>query len=176
MLSVEKYWNLINRIDQYSKEWSESPPFELSCQPGCDECCQARLTLFAVEVAAISRSLTERKDFTIPDPKNNGRCPFLENSRCSIYSLRPIICRTQGYPFVYEDDDGQMASDICFHNRKGDEISLPAKYVINLETLNRCLSSLNYLYLAEMEERGTVVPARLDITHITDYIKDKEEG
>lgn len=176
MISIEKYWNLIRKLDQYEKEWSSSPPFSLSCEPGCDECCQARFTLFAVEVAAISRSLENPEEL---DPekrgfKNNGACPMLHESKCLIYPVRPILCRTQGFPFVYQNEQGQMASDICFHNRTGLEISLPAKYVLNLETLNHCLSSLNYLYLAEMEEEDTIVPARLDILHILDYHKVRE--
>ena len=27
---------------------------------------------------------------------NNMRCPYLRNDRCSIYSVRPLVCRLQG--------------------------------------------------------------------------------
>jgi Fe-S-cluster containining protein len=38
--------------------------------------------------------------------RKNGKCIFLENNRCSIYSLRPLICRF--YPFELK----------VMHNRK----------------------------------------------------------
>jgi Fe-S-cluster containining protein len=28
--------------------------------------------------------------------KNNMKCPYLKNDRCSIYPVRPIVCRLQG--------------------------------------------------------------------------------
>jgi Fe-S-cluster containining protein len=28
--------------------------------------------------------------------KNNMRCPYLKNSRCLIYAVRPLVCRLQG--------------------------------------------------------------------------------
>ena len=28
--------------------------------------------------------------------KNDMKCPFLKNDRCSIYQVRPIVCRLQG--------------------------------------------------------------------------------
>ena len=28
--------------------------------------------------------------------KNNMKCPYLKNSRCSIYPVRPLVCRLQG--------------------------------------------------------------------------------
>ncbi len=168
MLSIDKYRNLIKKIDQYSQEWSSSPPIPLSCRPGCDECCRAKFTLFAVEVAAITQSLGERGLLggIKAKKRNNGSCPFLVESRCLIYDERPILCRTQGYPLLYHDEDGRQTSDICSRNRTRGEISLPARYVLNLDTLNRCLSSLNYLFLAEMEEQGSIVPARQDIINI----------
>ena len=28
--------------------------------------------------------------------KNNYKCPYLQNNRCIIYPVRPIVCRLQG--------------------------------------------------------------------------------
>ncbi len=171
MLSIDKYWNLVRKIDQYVSGWTTAPPIPLKCHPGCDECCHAHVTLFAVEVAAINQALRERKALPEESRLNSAgaECPFLEKQRCLIYERRPILCRTQGFPFVYQDEKGKTVSHICSHNRTAQEMSLPSRFVLNLETLNNCLSSLNYLYLAEMEEEGTIVPARLDIVQILDY-------
>jgi len=59
----------------------------------------------------------------------DGKCVFLENNRCTIYSLRPLICRfypfelknlnRRKYKFLYTDEcpginKGQMLSVIYF--------------------------------------------------------------
>ncbi len=174
MLSIDKYWNIIDRIDNFAAGWSTSPPFSLKCHPGCEECCHARISLFAVEVAAINQALKDRGMTVKPVRKGKGKltCPFLLRGRCAIYQVRPVICRTQGYPFTYRDESGETAGDICIQNKSRREVRIPAKYVLNLETLNKCFASVNFLYLAEMEEEGTVVPARMDILNILDYPAD----
>ncbi len=170
MLSIEKYWQLIEKIQQFSEQWEDAPPMELNCHPGCSDCCQEQFSLFAVEQAAIRQSLEENGGtHTDSTPDGNGEaCPFLKDEMCSIYEVRPIICRTQGYPIVFHDEDGERVSDMCGRHGKDEEVTLPARYVLDLEVLNNCLSSLNFLYLAEMEEQGLVVPARLDILTISE--------
>jgi Fe-S-cluster containining protein len=171
MLSISKYRSLIDKIDGFQGQWAQTPPFELSCREGCDECCRSHVTLFAVEVAAISEALllAGQPIALKKEPSPDGECPFLRDGRCLIYPVRPIICRTHGYPIIFLDDSGKPNSNICSRNRTAGEISLAVRYVLDLEILNKCLSSINYLYLAEMEERGTIVPSRLDILEIVDF-------
>jgi len=41
--------------------------------------------------------------------RNKKKCPYLKNDRCSIYPVRPIVCRLQG-----------NVSDLpCEHNKQG---------------------------------------------------------
>lgn len=35
--------------------------------------------------------------------RNHGHCAFLDGTQCSIYTVRPWICRT--YPFMLDDDE-----------------------------------------------------------------------
>jgi Fe-S-cluster containining protein len=177
MLSIDKYWQLVGKIDKFSKDWERDPPMPLDCYPGCDGCCQERFTIYAVESAAIGKAIQNalsRDPLTLMDKDING-CPYLEDSMCLIYNHRPIICRTQGYPITFSDEDGKTVSDICCPgDRERNEVSLPAKYVLDFETLDECLASLNFLYLVEMEEQGIVVPSKVDILDTLRYSLDPE--
>jgi Fe-S-cluster containining protein len=60
------------------------------------------------------------------EPHPPGNCAFLdERGGCRIYGDRPYVCRTQGLPLRWfeEDDDGHTAElrDICPLNDISDE-------------------------------------------------------
>lgn len=81
--------------------------YRFLCQPNCGMCCfQKGLLLTQVDFERIrNRCPTELKVKTTIAPGfdheiilEEGVCPFLVNARCSIYAIRPIICRL--YPFT----------------------------------------------------------------------------
>jgi hypothetical protein len=74
------------------------------------------------------------------------RCPLLDNDRCSLYTARPIICRTHGLPLLIEEAAG-MRVDRCPLNFTG-TTTLPGAAVIHLERLNSALVAANRHYLA----------------------------
>jgi hypothetical protein len=59
-----------------------------------------------------------------------GACAFLDaGGACRIYESRPYVCRTQGYPlrWVDEEDPAMERRDICPLNEEGPSLeSLPA--------------------------------------------------
>jgi len=66
----------------------------MQCETGCSDCCHVRLTITAVEAAAIRR-LAPR---VVPNPAPD-RCAALDAAgRCQIYAARPIVCRSHGVP------------------------------------------------------------------------------
>ncbi|MBX5482311.1 MAG: YkgJ family cysteine cluster protein [Myxococcaceae bacterium] len=78
----------------YRKADAAYAPF--SC-PASGECCQLSVTrrepwLYLPEWLA----LMERTGGTVPPPRADGGCPFLDASgrRCSVYANRPFGCRT----------------------------------------------------------------------------------
>ncbi|MBX3232763.1 MAG: YkgJ family cysteine cluster protein [Labilithrix sp.] len=95
----------------------------LTCGEGCSDCCTDGLTVFALEAANIARHHAELLASEEPHPE--GACAFLDRAgRCRVYAHRPYVCRTQGLPlrWIEEDEDsGEVyeARDICPKNAAG---------------------------------------------------------
>jgi hypothetical protein len=93
----------------------------LRCGPRCAGCCLDGLTVLPVEAERIRRGapavLRER-------PFPDGGCAFLDPAgRCRVYPFRPYVCRTQGLPLRWfeEDDAGAIRErrDVCLLNLPG---------------------------------------------------------
>jgi uncharacterized protein len=82
----------------------------VACQAGCNYCCSARVEAMAPEVFRIAWSLAsrpaaeldalvERLRAHVATQTENAswnqstQCPFLTNGLCSIYDVRPSVCR-----------------------------------------------------------------------------------
>lgn len=105
---LSKYYNLRNKIDIRAKELSTKHYKELKCQKGCDSCCE-NISVFPIEFHSIKNELGKIL-YTISNrPFNKFRksCVFLKDGACQIYKSRPIICRTQGLPLMYQNINGQ---------------------------------------------------------------------
>ncbi len=97
----------------------------LRCRSGCNACCSDGLSVFAIEAAVIERHHVEL--LAEGTPHEEGACAFLDDTGgCRIYAQRPYVCRTQGLPLRWleqdEDDaDGGAveARDICPLNVEG---------------------------------------------------------
>ena len=95
------------RIIEIAEQLSRTISAHTACARGCSECCHMNTNLSGHEAKRIGRHLGV-------EPRRLGRerkrspglldelrvrytgvaCPFLEAGRCSIYSVRPIACRT----------------------------------------------------------------------------------
>jgi len=148
---------LIARIDVHGARVRGATP--LQCQAGCSACCYVRLSVSTVEADYIRSSRPVR-------PKKTGRGahdanPLFEHSRrsapcvfldavgmCAIYEVRPIICRTHGFPLLVDE-----RRDICPLNRSAlDGIPL------NLELLNRTLTAIDLHYCRETGQTPRRIP------------------
>lgn len=101
----------------------------LHCARGCADCCVDEISVFDVEAERIRRAHPELLQKGTPAPP--GRCAFLDAAgACRIYEVRPYVCRTQGLPlrWLEEDDSGEIVEqrDICPLNLQGPSLgSLP---------------------------------------------------
>ncbi len=79
-----------------------------ACAKGCSYCCQLKVDAYPQETFRIARGLRERTDQAglvealaahanrnkdVTDKRSREPCPFLVDHACSIYDLRPAMCR-----------------------------------------------------------------------------------
>lgn len=76
---------------------------------------------------------------------------MLVNDRCSIYELRPLICRTQGLPLLLETEDGEAEVDFCPLNFTAENAvaDLDEAHLVPLDELNLKLALVNLQYCRE---------------------------
>ena len=72
---------------------------KVSCKH-CHDCCGPIIWFKTEEILMkdyMKKHKIENIKFTSEEfKKNDMKCPFLKNDRCSIYQVRPIVCRLQG--------------------------------------------------------------------------------
>jgi Fe-S-cluster containining protein len=97
----------------------------LQCREGCSSCCIDDLTVFAVEADHVR--LHHAELLATGAPHAVGACAFLdERGACRIYAERPHVCRTQGLPLRWSEDEGDGAVElrsICPLNEAGEPIA-----------------------------------------------------
>lgn len=90
-------------IEQLQEIYSLIPEFE--CKH-CHKCCK-NIIWFQPEEIQINNYLIKNKVILL-NKKDNSECRFLQNDRCIIYPVRPLVCRLQG-----------VANDLpCKYNKK----------------------------------------------------------
>lgn len=107
-------------IDEAVRPIEEKNRARLRCGRGCSGCCVDDLTVFEVEAEAIVR---RHPEVLTEEPHGVGACAFLDREgACRIYASRPYVCRTQGLPLRWLEDDGTERRDICALNEEGPPI------------------------------------------------------
>ncbi|MBU1341623.1 MAG: YkgJ family cysteine cluster protein [Proteobacteria bacterium] len=150
---LENYTALVKRVDDHLLNIEKKYADKIVCKKGCDTCCRF-LTLFPVEAVSISSAFgklpEEIQTIIVNNLKNReDACPLLINRACALYSHRPIICRTHGYP-IYMEKDGEPLVDFCPKNFNG-ITSFPKDALLSIEQLNTTLTTINRYFLDSIE-------------------------
>jgi Fe-S-cluster containining protein len=113
---------LHGEVDARAKALAEWHRERMVCRRGCFGCCVDDITVFDVEAARIQTFAAELLGSGEPHPI--GRCAFLgSEGECRIYEVRPYVCRTQGLPLRWVDDEAEAEyRDICPLNDESDPI------------------------------------------------------
>lgn len=102
-------------IDQMAEPLHVVHQARLQCKRGCSGCCVDDLTVFEIEAHRIRTEHASLLEAGAPAPA--GGCAFLDDEgACRIYHARPYVCRTQGLPlrWLEQEDDGVAEyRDIC---------------------------------------------------------------
>ncbi|MCW5970439.1 MAG: YkgJ family cysteine cluster protein [Blastocatellales bacterium] len=151
----------MSETDRLSAHLSAHYSAHLVCRAGCSACCRHHISVFPVEAAAIAAAVEDLPDEvrarveTQADEvvQREGRgaeayCPLLVDDRCTIYSARPLICRTQGLPLIYEAEDGEQEVDFCPLNFTAPDAAneLDENHLVPLDLLNLRLAAVNLDY------------------------------
>jgi uncharacterized protein len=96
----------------------------LQCRPGCSDCCMDDISVNEVEANNIKYHYGDLLKKALPH--HEGTCAFLaDDHSCRIYDQRPYVCRTQGLPLHWiEEQGGKIVAlrDICPRNESGTPI------------------------------------------------------
>ena len=119
----ERYSELCRVIEESSNEISQKFITQITCKVGCHSCCIPKLSISKIEKERIKDFVQQNlsvykrlQDIEKDNPHKSMRCLMLdEKGKCSIYEVRPVICRTHGYPILYSDRD-QWFADVCSLN------------------------------------------------------------
>ncbi|TRX71717.1 YkgJ family cysteine cluster protein [Carboxylicivirga sp. M1479] len=110
MAQTNDYRTLRDEIDSSTiKLWDEHEQ-NMACKKGCDKCC-LNFDVFPIEFDYIKEQMQAHYPLVLEQkrPEKLGEaCFFLNQHQCSIYSVRPIICRTHGYPLLYMNEEGDQ--------------------------------------------------------------------
>lgn len=135
-------------IDHEAGRLTQIHAERLVCRRGCCQCCLDDLTVFEIEAARIREQFPELLATGVPHAA--GACAFLdEEGACRIYAARPYVCRTQGLPLRWIDDDldGDVVElrDLCPLNDPPDAEpleELPTEHLWTLGPVEEQLSGL----------------------------------
>lgn len=101
---MSRYPELAAKIDAFFDRVTAHHGDAMACHTGCSDCCHVRLTITAVEAAAIrdeiatwsaDRRAALARSIEVAPAEH---CAALVEGRCAIYAARPVVCRSHGVP------------------------------------------------------------------------------
>jgi len=150
------------RTDRTVSDELASSKRKIACGKGCDSCCKnINVPINQVEMAGISWYVVEalagqQRDRVIrtlgQHEPESGRCPFLVDTECGIYAVRPLACRTfylHGEP-CGPDENIFLTRENDFHRfpkRKMQKAALPMLAALGIEGKTRQMRSFDSDYL-----------------------------
>lgn len=156
LLSIWAHYNAyIEKVDSFCTDVKKACNASIVCRKGCDSCCR-HLSLFPVEAIHmrvamndcsddVRLKITENAEVSLKDTQ--APCPLLDQGGCLLYEVRPMICRTHGYPILVEEE-GAFRVDHCPLNFRSGE-TIERQFILDLNTLNTALATLNQLFARE---------------------------
>jgi len=117
--AIRKLLQLYQRVDKETQRFAKLS--KIHCPPLCGYCCSTahvETTPFEMLPLALSLWSSQKGDFWLEKLKMSGQkktCVFfkshrkdLKKGRCTVYKLRPLICRLFGFSFNKNKDGGYV--------------------------------------------------------------------
>jgi len=136
------YNSLLASLDSYVSRLYDKYSDQIKCCRGCSSCCIIE-SVFPIEAWNIYLKIKGEPSLLNEIDRKPDQCIFLKDDACLIYDVRPVICRSHGYPIFIEGK-----TDFCPLNFTDIE-TIDSGYILNLEALNRGLAAANLFFLQE---------------------------
>lgn len=148
---LAEYQAVLDKVDTKAEEIFARREGDVACRKGCADCCAPGLSVLPVEAFAIEAALEARMgagDSGLPQG-NEQRCAFLDpDGACSIYEVRPLLCRTHGLPIrmpgaggrgqlpVLDDDTWACALNFTKEEPTPDDVMCGTTLMVLLATVD----------------------------------------
>ena len=162
---LTNYRDLLTRVDRLLEGIQGRYSGHIVCHKGCGCGCR-NLSVFPVEALSLVNAIRDLSEETGAKIRQRAAaasfwdCPLLEDRTCSMYTFRPVICRTHGFPLLTHYK-GQPSIGYCRNNFK-DMSSIPDDAIIDLDNINRTLRTMNASVVGELAH-VLQLPERLSI-------------
>jgi len=144
--TVDKYWQLVADLESEVRRISGYYTDRLKCGPGCSDCCRP-FAVFPVEAHIIRSAIKQNSEKCCgPGGERAGFCPLLRARYCTIYELRPLICRTQGLPIGYIDHEHALIEVSACELNFGDGDQFEVDRLLMMDTFNGRLREINVAF------------------------------
>jgi Fe-S-cluster containining protein len=166
---ITQYQKLCQYCDALFAATRAAFRLHIRCSRGCATCCSLE-TVAPLEAYVMTSYLPSLPPHTISvladkADQSTHQCMFLYNNECTLYPVRPIICRTHGLPIIYPDRQG---IDTCLLNFSGfDLTSIDRRFLLDAETITMNLMRLNLAFCIitqKTESAGDRIPLQWLIT------------
>jgi uncharacterized protein len=159
------YKNLIDEIDERMQDLIRRRfPSLLHCRPGCTECC-IEFAVLPLEAAILQNALLQGNR----PGRQEKICIFLqENGRCSVYSQRPVLCRTQGLALAYIDENSRSIEVSACPINFSEDFSFEQDDLFFMDAFNNRLAELNLQYC---RQAGLQPDCRISLSDIADSLR-----
>ena len=149
--AMSNYQQLRDKVDHQFERLFQKHHSQMACSKKCHQCCMPDLTVSRIEADSIhlhlvndSSILKDLIQLESENPYNHSRCTFLNpEGLCSIYEVRPLVCRSHGVPHMIQIERKKEALDACELNFQDGLNQLDPGDWIHLETLNFLLGLIN---------------------------------
>ncbi len=119
----QEYQAVLAKVDAKFAEIVARRAEQYACARGCHSCCLPGLSVAHIEAAHIRAWLAEDperssrvRSLLAARPHGDSRCALLDASGgCSIYPVRPLLCRAHGVPTRLREGDREQV-DVCHKN------------------------------------------------------------
>ena len=102
------YIDFLKTLDLRLEKYFEEQKSYICCKKFCSACCEKgdypisnyELEYLMEGYKSLANPIKIQVQENFKEMEKGGKCPFLINKECSIYSYRPIICRVHGLAYI----------------------------------------------------------------------------